>query len=43
MRLERDIFIFSYFIRLNFKKLEKKKKIAYLSSSIKRLYNVRVA
>ena len=42
MRLERYIFIYSYLIRLILKELEKKKKIAYLSLSIKRPYNVRV-
>ena len=41
VRLERYIFIYSYLIRLILKKLEKKKEIAYLSLSIKRLYNVR--
>ena len=42
VRLERNIFISSYFVRLIFKKLEKKERIAYLSLSIKRLYNVKI-
>ena len=37
IRLERDIFIYSYLVRLIFKKLEKKGGIAYLSLFIKRL------
>ena len=41
MRLKRDIFIYSYLIRLILKKLEKKREIVYLSLSIKRFYNVR--
>ena len=41
MRLERYIFVYSYLVRLILKKLKKKKKIAYLSLSIKRPYNVR--
>ena len=41
MRLKRYIFIYSYFIRLTLKKLEKKRKIAYLSLSIKRPYNIK--
>ena len=39
----RYIFIYSYLIRLIFKKLEKKRRIAYLSLFIKRFYNVRVS
>ena len=42
MRLERYIFVYSYLIRLILKKLEKKRKIAYLNLFAKRLYNVRV-
>ena len=41
MRLKRYIFIYSYLIRLIFKKLEKKREIVYLNLFIKRLYNVR--
>ena len=41
IRLKKYIFIYSYLIRLIFKKLKKKKRIAYLSLSIKRLYNVK--
>ena len=41
MRLKRYIFVYSYLIILILKKLEKKREIAYLSLSIKRLYNVR--
>ena len=33
--------MYNYLIRLILKKLKKKKKIAYLSLSIKRFYNVR--
>ena len=40
IRLKRYIFIYSYLIRLNLKKLEKKRKIAYLSLSIKRSFNL---
>ena len=42
IRLERYIFAYNYLIRLILKKLKKKRKIAYLSLSIKRSYNVRV-
>ena len=41
MRLERYIFVYSYLVRLILNELEKKKEIAYLSLSVKRLYNVR--
>ena len=43
VRLERDVYIFvySYLVRLILKELKKKRKIAYLSLSIKRFYNVR--
>ena len=41
VRLERDIFVYSYLIRLILEKLEKKREIAYLSLFTKRLYNVR--
>ena len=37
IRLKRYMFIYSYLIRLILKKLEKKRKIAYLSLFIKRL------
>ena len=40
--LKRYIFVYSYLVRLILKELEKKKKIAYLSLFIKRLYNVKV-
>ena len=43
IRLERYIFVYSYLVRLILKKLEKKREIAYLSLSIKRLYNVKVS
>ena len=43
VRLERYIFVYSYLIRLILKELEKKKRIAYLSLSAKRFYNVRVS
>ena len=36
MRLERYIFVYNYLIRLILKKLKKKRRIAYLSLSIKR-------
>ena len=36
------MFVYSYLIRLILKKLKKKRKIAYLSLSVKRPYNVRV-
>ena len=42
MGLERYMFVYSYLVRLILKKLEKKKRIAYLSLFIKRLYIVRV-
>ena len=41
VRLERYIFVYSYLIRLILEELEKKREIAYLSLSIKRLYNVK--
>ena len=43
VRLERDVYIFvySYLVRLILKESKKKRKIAYLSLSIKRFYNVR--
>ena len=41
MRLERYILVYSYLVRLFLKKFKKKEKIAYLSLSIKRLYNVK--
>ena len=43
IRLERYIFVYSYLIKLIIKKFEKIRRIAYLSLSIKRSYNVRVS
>ena len=43
MKLKRYIFVYNYLVRLIFKKLKKKKKIAYLSLLIKRFYNFKIS
>ena len=43
IRLEVYIFVYIYLIRLILKKLEKKKRIAYLSLSTKKLYNLKIS